>query len=932
MKIQGQRLAAGVVIVSFALICAALAHLRTEAIESARRLTDSISQVVGEQTTRTMQTIDIRLMIATHELQELRAANALDQTTARAALRQQIKDLPFVRAFWVMDRDGVIVYDSDVGNIGISLAHRPYFQWHLQHPEGSVHIGPPVRSRSTGDWLVSVSRPMPAQAGRFDGIIVAAFEPHLFYKTWQSIDLGADSSVALLNRDGRLLVRNPPDEASMSRDFSRFPLFTDQLTKRSEGLFLSQSPIDSAARLTAFRVLPAYPELLVAVGSSYSGVLASWRRFASLTAIVWAISVAAALALYAQLQRQVERRRRLDERYMQLAYAMPQIVFTSDTVGNVQFINQRWSEATGRPAESAMGRGWLERVHPDDRGAAAKTLAAMSRGGVELHHEHRLLYADGAYRWQLLRAVPARDANGNLVGWHGTSTEIDQLRRAQDQLRTQAGMLSMAGHLARLGGWSIDVANERITWTDEAGAILDMPPGSTPPLDEVLKMLKPSSMESTVQAVRACMEHGTPFDVEVEMTTATGRTVWVRSIGRAVRDADGKVVGLEGAQQDITQRVQLVAQIRELNASLEEKVAQRTRELARQEALFRALAEQVPMPVWTTDLRGNLTFASRAWYELFGGEAPRWDDKRWLELLHPDDREMIDRNWADAWRGKRPYAGTRRLRAATGEWRTTSYAATPVKSEEGETLFWVGVDVDVTDMMANQVALKRATEQMRAFSYSVSHDLRSPLERIAAFAQLLESEIGGRPADRAMHYVARIRANAQEMSQLIDALLSLAHVAELDMARGPVNLSGLAAEILERLEVTQPHRPVRWSVTPGLVVTGDVRLMRSVMENLLDNAWKFTSKTEHAVIEVGGSQERGEYWVRDNGAGFDMAHADRLFETFHRLHRSDEFPGTGIGLATVARAVNRQGGSIWAQSEPDKGATFYFTMPGPKVN
>src|SRR3569832_1343257 len=304
MTIHGPRLAAGLVIVSAIVLGAALAHLRNEAIDTARQLTDSLSQVIGEQTTRTVQTIDIRLLISTQQLQKLRAANALDETTARAALRQQIQDLPFVRAFWVMNRDGVIVYDSDVGNIGISLADRPYFQWHLQHPGGAVHIGPPVRSRSTGDRLVSVSRPMPQEAGRIAGIIVAAFEPRLFRKTWQSIDLGPDSAVALMNREGRMLVRSPPDDSTMPRDFSRFPLFAEQLAARTEGIFLSESPIDGGVRLTAYRVLPAYPELLVAVGSSYEGVLAPWRRFAELTAVVWTISVAAAVELYAQLLRQ----------------------------------------------------------------------------------------------------------------------------------------------------------------------------------------------------------------------------------------------------------------------------------------------------------------------------------------------------------------------------------------------------------------------------------------------------------------------------------------------------------------------------------------------------------------------------------------------------------------------------------------------------
>ena len=147
------------------------------------------------------------------------------------------------------------------------------------------------------------------------------------------------------------------------------------------------------------------------------------------------------------------------------------------------------------------------------------------------------------------------------------------------------------------------------------------------------------------------------------------------------------------------------------------------------------------------------------------------------------------------------------------------------------------------------------------------------------------------------------------------------------MIRAPVNLSEMASEILMRLQAEQPQRSVRWRVAPGLTVLGDLRLMRSVLENLLGNAWKFTAQREDAQIEVGASAERGEYFVRDNGVGFDMAYADRLFGTFQRLHADDEFPGTGIGLATVARAISRQGGRIWARAAPGEGATFFFTLP-----
>jgi light-regulated signal transduction histidine kinase (bacteriophytochrome) len=137
----------------------------------------------------------------------------------------------------------------------------------------------------------------------------------------------------------------------------------------------------------------------------------------------------------------------------------------------------------------------------------------------------------------------------------------------------------------------------------------------------------------------------------------------------------------------------------------------------------------------------------------------------------------------------------------------------------------------------------------------------------------------------------------------------------------------MAIEILQRLHSEQPQRHVSWRVEPGLSVMGDVRLLRSVLENLLGNAWKFTARERAPEIVVGGSSERGEYWVRDTGCGFDMAYADRLFGTFQRLHSVDEYPGTGIGLATVARAISRQGGRIWAQAAPGQGATFFFTLP-----
>lgn len=638
-------------------------------------------------------------------------------------------------------------------------------------------------------------------------------------------------------------------------------------------------------------------------------------------------ALAAALVLALQSWRQWRGRKRTEERLLQLSNAVPQIVFMADHRGQVQFVSSRWVEVTGLRRRDAMGDGWQQAVHPDDREAMVRKLREMVRRGEVFEVEHRLRTADGSYRWQLLRASPLQQDGKAAASWLGTATDIDALKRAQEQAREQAERLRMAGRLTRTGSWRADLATQRLALSDEAAAVLDLPPDATPTLQEVFALLVPESLPRAREAVDACVEQGVPFDIEVELVTLAGREVCVRTIGEPVYGEDGKVVAIQGAQQDITLRRLMMEEIRRLNASLEERIAERTAQLGRQEALFRTLAEQAPLPFWTVDPSGGVTFLSRAWYELVGGAPPDWHADKWLALIHPDDVPAVQHNWIRSMATGDPYAGTRRIRARDGSYHTMTYRAVPVRGEGGEILFWVGVDTDITDLMANEAALRLANKQLGSFSYSVSHDLQSPLQRVSSYARLLEQELAQQPTGRAHHYLSRIQGNADTMAQLIEGLLALAHVSEVEIIRSAVNLSDMATEILQRLEAEHPQRSVSWRVEPGLSVLADVRLMRSVMENLLGNAWKFTGREPAPEIVVGATGGRGEYFVRDTGCGFDMAYADRLFGTFQRLHGADEYPGTGIGLATVARAISRQGGRIWAEAAPGQGATFYFTLP-----
>jgi len=229
--------------------------------------------------------------------------------------------------------------------------------------------------------------------------------------------------------------------------------------------------------------------------------------------------------------------------------------------------------------------------------------------------------------------------------------------------------------------------------------------------------------------------------------------------------------------------------------------------------------------------------------------------------------------------------------------------------------------------------LERKNGELEAFSYSVSHDLRTPLRSIGAYSRLLLEEHAGGLDAEAQDFLLQVCKSAQRMSEIIDDLLSLARVGQADLNRGWISLFSMAREVVEELRKKEPDRQVTLHIEEPLTVHADGRLMRVALENLLGNAWKFTAKVSDARIVVGAAPEDGgtAFFVRDNGAGFDMRHAKNLFQAFQRLHTESEFPGIGIGLATVKRIVDRHGGRIWAQGVVDQGSTFYFTISPSKA-
>jgi PAS domain S-box-containing protein len=283
-----------------------------------------------------------------------------------------------------------------------------------------------------------------------------------------------------------------------------------------------------------------------------------------------------------------------------------------------------------------------------------------------------------------------------------------------------------------------------------------------------------------------------------------------------------------------------------------------------------------------------------------------------------------------------------RIRNASGERRDTLVSVEQIELNGRKCS--LSIQYDITDLKNAEREVRRlnrnlerkteeleeANQELEAFSYSVAHDLRAPLRSIDAFSKMVLDGYAQKLDAKGSKHLATVRESAQRMARLIDDLLALTKVVRSDIRRAPIDLSAMARDTLGRLRAHDPEREVEIAIAEKLEAKGDPALLGVVFENLLGNAWKFTGKRKGARIEFGCNDASGErvYFVRDNGAGFDMAYSAKLFGVFHRLHSIEEFEGTGIGLATVQRVIHRHGGRVWGQGKVDHGATFYFTLGG----
>ncbi|MFT3895660.1 MAG: PAS domain S-box protein [Anaerolineales bacterium] len=367
-------------------------------------------------------------------------------------------------------------------------------------------------------------------------------------------------------------------------------------------------------------------------------------------------------------------------------------------------------------------------------------------------------------------------------------------------------------------------------------------------------------------------------------------------------------------------------------------------DLKRAEKKFRGLLESAPDAIIVVDKDGIIQLVNSQTEKMFEYERTEMIGKD-IEILVPKRYRKKHVNHREGYYGEHPVRpmgaglelyGVRK----SGKEFPVEISLGPLETEEGmlvsaairdvtqRKLYEADIEKLNEELKQRAGQLEAANKELESFSYSVSHDLRAPLRSIDGFSHAILEDYGEQIPPEARNYLERVRSAAQRMATLIDDLLKLARITRSPLQARFINISKIVEEIAQGLQEQQPERLVNFSITPDLMVEGDPHLLHAALENLVGNAWKFTSKKEKAHIEFGQLSRAKErtFFVRDNGSGFNMAYRDKLFGVFQRLHAMTDFPGTGVGLATVQRIIKIHGGNIWAEGEEGKGATFYFTL------
>jgi len=575
---------------------------------------------------------------------------------------------------------------------------------------------------------------------------------------------------------------------------------------------------------------------------------------------------------------------------------------------------------------------WRERLHPDDLFVVEPAIQAHLSNQERTPYlvEFRMRHKQGRWTWILAKGrVVSSDTDGKPVRMVGTHSDITDRKQQENALREREEQLRIVADM------SLDMLSRHdlsgiCTWASPAcRQILHIEPEAVvgrSAFDFIYE-----EWHRPVQAALAKLVEIGRSSLEYRILRSDGTGIWAETLWNLSRDAQGNPLEILCSTRDITDRKRQEEILRDSEYFFKES------QRASSTGSYRLHLET---GFWDySETMGEILGIDRSFVSNVEG---------WLNMIHPDDQEAMRRHFLEDVIDSRGAFNKeyRIVRPCDGEIRWVHGLGELVLDSAGNPLHMIGTLRDVTDRHKAEAEIKllngnlerkveeRTTElrtamqELESFSYSISHDLRSPLRAIDGFSKALVEDAGpGLPEDLQM-YLGRIRAASKHMGQLIDDLLQLSRSSRMEIVRRDIDISSIATQILDDLCRQSPHRRLERRIESSISIQGDTVLVRSVLENLLGNAWKYSSLKSESVIELSAEVRDGRRWIsiRDNGIGFDMAHANKLFGTFHRLHSLEQFEGTGIGLATVRKIVERHGGSVTGSGIPEKGADFRFTL------
>jgi PAS domain S-box-containing protein len=629
--------------------------------------------------------------------------------------------------------------------------------------------------------------------------------------------------------------------------------------------------------------------------------------------------------------------------YLTLFEAFPTLIWRSGTDAKCNYFNRTWLEFTGRTLEQELGDGWAEGVHPDDFDDCLRRYLTAFEARQPFVLEYRLRHHSGEYRWIVDHGRPYNNLDGAFAGYIGACYDITKRKQAEAELMRSQLFLERIANTTPDVLYVQDIVEVRTLYVNREimtvlgytqEQILEIGP------DGASKMLSPDDLPRYLEQFSRLrdLQDGEVMETEYRVKRADGAWRWIYTrLCPFLRDPDGSVRQVIGLSRDVTERKEAEEELQQ-SKNFVERITHTSPDIL---YVF-DLADMRTIYV-NREILADLGYTPDQILEL----GPNWHAK----LLHPDVRA----NAEDRLRQRRllkdgeVHEFEMVLMHANGQWHYFYNRETVfLRGPDGAVQQIIGVSHDITDRKRAELEIRRLNDDLReyataleavineleAFAYSVSHDLRAPLRAIDGFSRILVDEYSSHlPAD-AERYLQKVRNNSQKMGQLIDDLLAFSRLSRQPIKKQRINLSGLIAPVLDDLWQSNPDRQIEFFVEDLDACLADPALLKQVMVNLLSNAVKFTGKQRVAQITV-GCQTIGDqraFYVKDNGVGFDMQYSDKLFGVFQRFHRAEDYEGTGVGLAIVKRIIQRHGGSIWAESAVGKGTTFYFTLEGAPLN